>query len=834
MMSAQAATESLRSAASIACYEESNVSAYRRELERSWDGVVVLAACRRSTSRRRRPDSRCCTASSTAAIRRIDADRLSEICFAAVPWHDLCSHYDTNWAKKKYCDQRDATDVLPQRRRQQQHLYPPLVEVLNVLLPTNNNCDRRRHCAASNVTSLAVIHALLRALIFRNPKRPSRSALLRSIDATARNVPALQAQLPDLLSALSSQISLARQRQFFENELLGVGGGGDICSSMDAVLLGPIRRVLSLAKRWIGSFPKRAPMFLNALLDLLLLLDGIAAFIDRKDLNDEEDSVASDAVSLGVATADGGCRRKRKRPCADLDYIHGEMSDEEERELLKKWPVSSWCGHSHGGPPTRPSWNAILRTSVRSMTNSTKLTRQTKAKLEPRIDILRANFFRVLVPLLESLNGSSCRQLDFLVNRLVLHTSSGPSTRFCALLCAIFASLHVGNSDCTNKTASMSILSLLRTLWSTASAEIPAETEVKGLRCMTTAATCPDMNINDILIFYADVVSECAIFDGPDLTPLRDATEPLTRYLRQVCHDMDAGRNDDDDENVVVDTISSHYCDRVHPFLYCFASILARRGVSTMIRVFPDDLHALFVQLSIHFGRAACWIVPERTCEFDRDRILRVLLSVGILGILDGRSAADAPTNVREEYSTPSLRSLAARLSPYLPLPDGMLSPDGPINATKACSAGVLASARSLTVVPLTEYVNEEVLRHVFSFLGYKRVTHLRSVCRDWKSAADCNSVWHQLYSSRFGLVEDDALAHDIFSSPWKKMFVDKWRAERAIRFQHHKKTFWRLRICPRVGCLHVLKTPKQAERHRAKHKNEANRKKHKKARRRG
>jgi F-box domain len=144
----------------------------------------------------------------------------------------------------------------------------------------------------------------------------------------------------------------------------------------------------------------------------------------------------------------------------------------------------------------------------------------------------------------------------------------------------------------------------------------------------------------------------------------------------------------------------------------------------------------------------------------------------------------------------------------------------------------------------IMDHLHDDMLEHVFAFLGYKRLLRMRLVSTEWKHIADHPRLWYQLYRTRFGFVEkkhtvDDTTTNNNNNSAdqlpnenepvWKQFFMERWLAEREIRFQYHRKSDWKVRLCRHLGCLQVLKSPLQERRHDSKHERQAQEKKKKK-----
>ena len=86
------------------------------------------------------------------------------------------------------------------------------------------------------------------------------------------------------------------------------------------------------------------------------------------------------------------------------------------------------------------------------------------------------------------------------------------------------------------------------------------------------------------------------------------------------------------------------------------------------------------------------------------------------------------------------------------------------------------------------------------------------------------NTFWERAYIAEFGMyeVESRYLAiqskgntlineHQFF---WRDHFMKKYIIERIIRFQRNPATGYKHRTCSFLGCLKIIKTAKQEQRH--------------------
>ena len=356
--------------------------------------------------------------------------------------------------------------------------------------------------------------------------------------------------------------------------------------------------------------------------------------------------------------------------------------------------------------------------------------------------------------------------------------------------------------------------------------------------------------------FYAELLAECADYDH--LSRLQPTVAPLLEHIER---------------NILLRTRAAATTTvTTRPFLQSLAYLLSRRG-SMMLAVgrgcrrhregAGDDFHgrrltALLQQLSLTFGRASDWIDPATT-KAERERQVQALQAVGILGVCavaDDDDDADDSANDRANstssssswapfaYEFGNLRSAAQRIEAWVPVPffsDGstdettapIFSPYSAVNAVppsvlqQAAAAATPAAGFSVPPSPdspTMDDLNDDLLQKVFSFLPHKRLVRLRTVGLGWKRNADANRLWRAVYESKYGLRSDDPrLLPDKNAATttleWKQLFVERWQAQQEIRFRRARTDpTWKVRICGYLGCLQVLSTPRQLQKHYQSH----------------
>jgi hypothetical protein len=374
-----------------------------------------------------------------------------------------------------------------------------------------------------------------------------------------------------------------------------------------------------------------------------------------------------------------------------------------------------------------------------------------------------------------------------------------------------------------------------------------------------------------LLHCYAEVVAECAWFDDPRV--LSCALHPLVESALQEDvvrasdahttssnnsendrnHDgalnLDATAEDGPDEIDAPSESFMHCVDQAHdqqtkpgneslPYRCALAYVLSRRGTRSIMKSlallklsgFRSGVEA-WTHLALSYGRWADWF--HEAWHDDRTSIRFSLQAVGVLGICDSNTASLSKVcsaSQRSRRYKCRMRAFATHCCRDIGLLRSLVLADShPLfsngSGTESLKAPTFANRMAQSSLPFRGHLSDDVVRHVFGFLGYKRLTRMREVCRGWREVADDPRLWQQAYASRFGAprIDGKVRVSGLVSSgspsgfDWKSLFASKLAAERLLRFRRHSSG-WKVRTCRYLGCLQVLTTPRQAERHGLKH----------------
>lgn len=124
--------------------------------------------------------------------------------------------------------------------------------------------------------------------------------------------------------------------------------------------------------------------------------------------------------------------------------------------------------------------------------------------------------------------------------------------------------------------------------------------------------------------------------------------------------------------------------------------------------------------------------------------------------------------------------------------------------------------------MPLLDYLNTDIQYHMLSFFNYKELIQARCVCHSWKTMVDqddsrSNKLWQCAYQGYFGPWKDSPS----ITLPWSCLFRNKYLTERSLQFKRNNTTGYKHTTCRHLGCLYILKSQHQQDKHEQKHAND-------------
>lgn len=583
--------------------------------------------------------------------------------------------------------------------------------------------------------------------------------------------------------------------------------------------------VLRAIHFWFNEIPSRRAVWITKIMELIAVLDALEDSM-RQQFG-KHSSGASDRNDKS-ATSITNTRRRKQKDRRSMQLLHGELSEDQEAayvaqlgkcrrvvvgELCTNPSVRSLQYDGGGTDINIGAWLVDLwRVKAKCIKSLLKLCCKAKSSWSTTKPIPRC---------CDVISSVLSQYLNVVVHR---HPNS-----VTLRLCGIF----LAESMCGEKVEASGRICVETTalhyhpLVSLALSEAIRETRYDAICCY--------------LRMYSEWISECSYFDSE--SHLYAAIVPLLHHITQLTPGL----------------ISERKMRAVtNPFLQCFAFLLTRRGRMILSLAQKPEYGALntcISHLSLVLDQPSDWLHHTMVDNECHEEKLEALQMIGILGFgCKGQSRDDTVDNRIESNREIATDLIPPRLSLAFPL---LLIKDftslqtvyerleswmvgGPTLVVKTASRSLFSNYSATNAIPnpvhatttvliseplvcLTDQLNDDLISHVLSFLNYKRLVRVRLVCSNWKRLSDNARLWRDLYHSRFGTTTD--CSNGVFSrngtgsSLWQQLFVERWQAERAIRFRVCSvDSSWKVRLCGHVGCLTVLATPSAATRHSMKH----------------
>jgi hypothetical protein len=520
-----------------------------------------------------------------------------------------------------------------------------------------------------------------------------------------------------------------------------------------------INVAISIVKELIRGFPSKAIVFLPLFLDMLCVTEAL--------LNKLRSALPR------VSNSDTGKRQlKRARSVhgTNVAVLRGESSDCEEEAYHNRLFVQHSNAYHKNSQSLRADRKKILQANTQLSTRTVTYEQITF------LCALRAKSLKALLASSNDCASTSGRGAvnDSLFQIILKLVESQPGFETISLRFAALLLINAGPP--------LGYRKMLDMLW---------------LRVDAANDPCA------CLSFYVELLIESSIFD--DKTALATATRPLCdRVGRMILHREDQ-------------TVWPH----AHIALHCLAFLLAYRG--RMLVQLPEFVF-LLAQLSNEYPSPEQWLLVNTISAPERLKLLTSLRESGVFGIEIELENNELPKKCSGSWFYDPYRNSTIRTCSMFTgfASSGLLSSWNSKNSDPEISCGLQINQppHSDTKGRIALHdLGDDVLREVFAFLGFKRIVFNRQVCKRWKGIGDDEfNTWKPLYIGRFGVDLEDPLLSEACTLPWKKLFIERWKAEKEIRFKRDKNG-WRWRLCRRIGCLTVHSSPSRLLKHQSTHK---------------
>ena len=320
----------------------------------------------------------------------------------------------------------------------------------------------------------------------------------------------------------------------------------------------------------------------------------------------------------------------------------------------------------------------------------------------------------------------------------------------------------------------------------------------------------------DHLRRYSDYIVNCRHFDDPDQCwEVIDPVISLTFRIATTYQDGQASPGLIKTFRILGRTI--------------FYILVYRRHVLSQ-KNFESRLTSLLAKLSLHFGDSIELLMWGMNAE-EKIWSMEMFCATGITSFVDANAFNEdrldntSPDNAEQWPFPPSLciRSSFESLAPNLASSLLSVVSDLPKNR-QMChiprEVSPCPSHLNSIAVSFMEMLNQDVVTKLFTFFGYKRIVKLGEVCKEWHLIGKKETLWRQLYARRWpNAVNLNSVAKVGPQGPsWRALFIRKWKVERSIRSKFSSNG-WKHITCRYVGCISVLRSQQQLEKHNQKHK---------------
>jgi hypothetical protein len=373
-----------------------------------------------------------------------------------------------------------------------------------------------------------------------------------------------------------------------------------------------------------------------------------------------------------------------------------------------------------------------------------------------------------------------------------------------------------------------------------------------------------------LLKVYCEIIVECSIFDDPKLC--WKVAQPLFTFVVKVITSQKYGHGTTALSSTGISSNAYHmHQDLVTFLLRCIGYVIVRRDNLTSVdQLISNSAHSstinnesdseqsfafCILQLSLYFHDKAIWMYPTMS-SIEKELLLSKLISLGVVSFIHDDTEDESSEYLKDkeeqndETEFPFPRTLSLREC-YLRV--GLVRHDKYHQLLTTQSRKMFAnSSSSNQTVPtakrsridstssdsLLEFLNDDVLRHVFSYLTYRRLADITRVCKIFYSLGNEDSFWKQFYMNRFKTISLEDFTDKNTNSAiltrfqeydctckkrrskksWRQLFEDKRMKERSLRSSFNREG-WKHRTCNVVGCLTVLRNENRMKKHYEKHK---------------
>jgi len=349
------------------------------------------------------------------------------------------------------------------------------------------------------------------------------------------------------------------------------------------------------------------------------------------------------------------------------------------------------------------------------------------------------------------------------------------------------------------------------------------------------------------LQIYCEVVAECAIYDDPQQCwpAIRELIE-IALALEEEYRGYQSLEIENDDTEKSKRRLEKDTKREINFVLRCVSHLLVKRHYYLSNNHTNNDnmpkYNECIIKCSDIFHDSSSWIHPSMTIE-EQKEIVFVLQKLGILSFLDNVFEHEENEIADEEINKSNhnkffywpffdtVRHASSRMGPKVRCPIIFSNHEGrKANEDKSGCIQKREREDSMSEECILEHLHEDITKHIFSFLGYKKLVRVSGVCKLWNRIANDSFFWKFHYHKRFKVLNLDDLLPDsvdqdirttliekdqkrLHDMNWRRLFDSKWQKERSLRSKVSPHG-WKVRTCDVLSCLTVLPSKTRKEKH--------------------
>ena len=129
---------------------------------------------------------------------------------------------------------------------------------------------------------------------------------------------------------------------------------------------------------------------------------------------------------------------------------------------------------------------------------------------------------------------------------------------------------------------------------------------------------------------------------------------------------------------------------------------------------------------------------------------------------------------------------------------------------------------------PIMNYINDDITRIVFSYLGYKLLVRATSVCRSWRTIGNSSLYWEPHFTKRFRPIFLETMIPPSTRQDLRNAFIHRYCQRQSIHWRHRfdqqrqrdrslnrvSASGWKHRYCRVFGCNVVIRKKEDEKKH--------------------